>query len=59
MKGGFTGATFVPGRGWNVVIDGTPTVRFYVDILSALSDVSSTVEARIRAQVGQSGRVTG
>ena len=57
MKPAFCGATFVPGRGWNVIIEGAPTARFYPDILAALSDVSRTVEDRITARAGKSAWV--
>ena len=57
MKPAFCGVSFVPGRGWNVVIEGEPTARFYPDILAALSDCARTVEDRITARAGKAGRV--
>lgn len=52
----FSGAQFVPERGWQVIVEGAPTARFYVDPLAALSDAARTLEARMRARTGRSRR---
>lgn len=52
---GFCGINFVPGRGWNVIIDGKPTARFYIDAPAALSDCWRTVELRLQALAGRAG----
>lgn len=53
VEGKATGCRYVEGRGWQVIVEGQESQRFYVDPLAALSDASRVLEGRIRGRVGR------